>query len=418
MRRPHISIQHDLAVSNPSVLARLAPDADDDEFHDVVAWATDGPREPEEIAELASRLADSGARIRWDRGPIADVASTGGPGSLSTLATPLMLRALGCRVVKLAVPGRPAGAIDALGTLPGYRTRLAPAEVREVTNECGFSHFLADDTFAPLDARLFDYRRRTGAVNVPALAVASILSKKLAVGVQSVGLDVRVGAHGNLGTTHGEARANASLFCRTASALGIRAVAVVSGERAVAQPWIGRGEALVALGHVVGLRTLNWAEWLDAHVRQCAELVRETVPSTASPDFAEASLREQLGAHLAAQGSSWTAFERRVEAVTAQPRARLHARRSGVLGLDLAALRDVLVGLQAPRSAGVFDDPAGVQLLKPPGAEVREDEPIAVVRAADPAQLHEIRRLVEAAFSSQEAVAGFAGDDVREVVRG
>lgn len=382
----------------------------------MVAWATSGPREPEDIAELARRLANSGATMRWDDQTTSDVASTGGPGSLSTLATPLMLRAYGRRVVKLAVPGRPAGAIDALGTLPGYRTRLAPAEVREVTDKCGFSHFLADEAFAPLDARLFDYRRRAGAVNVPALAVASILSKKVAVGVESVGLDVRVGPHGNLGATQTEARANASLFCRTASALGIRAVAVLSAERGVAQPWIGRGEALVALAHVVGLRTLESAEWLDAHVRQCAELVRETVAATSSP-AADASLRDELGAHLDAQGSSWTTFERRVHAVLAEPRAHLQARRNGVVGIDLAALRDVLVGVQAPRSTGLFDDPAGVQLLRPPGAEVRKDEPIAVVRATDPARLEEICRLVEAAFSLQEAVAHLVADDVMEVVR-
>ncbi len=60
---------------------------------------------------------------------VADVASTGGPSSLSTLLSPLFLRAGGAVVPKLGVPGRPAGGIDCLAQIPGYRTELSAQEV-------------------------------------------------------------------------------------------------------------------------------------------------------------------------------------------------------------------------------------------------------------------------------------------------
>ena len=67
---------------------------------------------------------------------IADVASTGGPGSLSTLLPPFVLSTLGCNVVKLGVPGRSAGAIDSLATLPG-RKGIHPGAPRTPAETAG-----------------------------------------------------------------------------------------------------------------------------------------------------------------------------------------------------------------------------------------------------------------------------------------
>lgn len=89
------------------------------------------PIGPGEIAQLAAVLAASGTVREPDSG-CADVASTGGPGSLSTMLGPLVLRSIGLRVPKIAVPGRPAGGIDTLGTVPGYRTALPASDFQSV----------------------------------------------------------------------------------------------------------------------------------------------------------------------------------------------------------------------------------------------------------------------------------------------
>jgi thymidine phosphorylase len=389
---------------------------DDDEFRRLVEVARHGHWAAEEVARLAAHLAASGERAVWcDSWKTADVASTGGPGSLSTLLAPLWLRTNGCHVVKLAVPGRPAGAIDSLGTLPGYRVQLSTDEVRSVIALCGFAHFLADDRFAPLDAALFQYRRRNGAVAIPTLAAASLLAKKVAVGVRRVGLDVRVGPHGNFGVSRAEARENATVFCAAGRLLGIDAVAFIGGENAPAQPWIGRGESLVALAHALGIRRVDDPDsWLDSHSITCqrmaTEIARATdansqdLPSSKSLDV----VREAFEAHLEAQGATMGDFLERVEDVYSTPRITLHAEGTGALRLDLARLRDVLVAAQADADHCAFPDPAGLRLLIRPGNPVIVGEPIAAVRCSPSLDADDLIARVKSAFRMLHATQGDA----------
>lgn len=115
-----------------------------------------------EVARLAEILANSGAMLTRDF-EASDIASTGGPSSLSTLLCPLYLRSAGARVPKLGVPGRPAGGIDVLATVPGYCAQLPPDEARRALNDQGQFHLLAGDQWAPLDSRMFAQRQRTNA---------------------------------------------------------------------------------------------------------------------------------------------------------------------------------------------------------------------------------------------------------------
>jgi thymidine phosphorylase len=344
-----------------------------------------GPWDAEEVARLATHLANSGERLTWPVGLKAgDVASTGGPGSLSTLLAPLALRVGGCTVVKLAVSGRPAGAIDTLATLPDYRVRFSSSEVRDVVASCGFAHFIGGNSFAPLDAALFAYRRRVSAINVPTLAAASLLSKKLAVGVRSVGLDIRVGPQGNFGSTIRGARENALLFCKAAQLLGIDAVAFV-GDGILPQPWIGRGESIVALALCLGVVDVHQeCPWLTNHSARCWEMARAVLgAATASLDckdlFPREAIRDVLDAHLAAQGSSLAAFRQRAEAVMAAARISIVASEDGVLAADMGLVRDALVELQGDLPS-VFRDPCGVRMLVRPGARVVGGQEIALAR--------------------------------------
>lgn len=359
--------------------------ADDAEFHLLVDQARSRLYEPNEVAALARHLASSGEQLDWPGQVIGDVASTGGPGSLSTLVAPLALRAEGVSVVKLGVPGRPAGAIDSLATLPGYRARSSSAQVRECIARCGYAHFLADERFAPLDAALFDYRKRTKNVAIPSLAAASLLAKKVAVGVRYVGLDIRVGAHGNFGTSIDEARVNAKLFCDTARLLNIQATAFISVGAAPAQPWIGRGESLLALSLAVGLLEEGGPNsWLDSHIHECRRMAQCTLAAgdmDANKSDVRAVLRAELQAHLESQGSSIELLRDRAEQLLAASRTTIASETNGIVTFDLNAIRDALVDVQ---NSGVgFRDPAGIELLVQTGTFVSTGQALARVRCDD-----------------------------------
>jgi pyrimidine-nucleoside phosphorylase len=256
-----------------------------------------------------------------------------------------------------------------------------------VVNRCGFAHFLADARFAPLDAALFAYRRRVGAVALPLLAAASLLSKKLAAGIRTFGLDVRVGPHGNFGATRQTSRDNARVFCEAARILGMQAVAFLTPNAGPVQPFIGRGEALVALAAAVDIHPLAENAWLANHVRDCYEMARQVAmldnaKSRGVPpvDMQAALVRSALEQHLSAQGSSIDALLGRVAAVVDAPRFRLRASLAGVLELNLDVVRAALVDIQGEATTGIFRDPAGLELLVRPGQQVREGDDLALLR--------------------------------------
>jgi len=332
----------------------------------------------EDLAMLADCLGRSGATLAF--GNSVDVASTGGPTSLSTLLPPLAIAAMGCQVRALAVPGRPAGGIDVMGTIPGYRVHLDPSEVSAVIKRSCYVHFLADRHYAPLDIALFRYRQNHAAQAVAPLAIASLVAKKVAAGVGRACLDVRVAQHGNLGRTWPEARNNAERFVRVADLLGIRATCWLTDARFPYQPWIGRGETLVALDYVLSGQADGS---LQDHAQLCNRMAAATVGAIVSDIPSPSRLRETLERHLEAQGASWSAFQTRVEATRQAERHIIRVQREGTLRVDLALIRDLLVRVQADfhESGRDFCDPAGIVLLCETGRRVSEGQEVALVRA-------------------------------------
>jgi thymidine phosphorylase len=287
-------------------------------------------------------------------------------------------------VPKLGVPGRSAGGIDVLAQLEGYRINLALRDIEEVLARCGYAHFLADENFAPSDALLFKYRQASGSQDVPALAAASLLAKKIACGVRFAGLDVRVAPHGNFGKTFQEARQSAQLFCAAAAAAGIRAVAILTDARRPYQPYIGRGEALVALKAIFDGR----AECLLAEHGDRCRLMAEHVASLAGQRRSGRAI--DLGGifaqNLEAQGSSSAAFEQKVYAIGAEHRRGVLAEQSGFVCLDLAQLREIFVDFNAPPDSGqAFPDEFGIVLRADVGSYAEKGKVLATVRVPDSA---------------------------------
>jgi thymidine phosphorylase len=347
------------------------------DFQTIVRDATAEDVTDEWIASLAKRLAGSGDLIRGHAGSTADIPSTGGPSSLTTLLCPLFLSAAGWLVPKLGVPGRPAGGLDVMAQISGYRTELDPVEVRSVLDQCGYAHFDALGRIAPMDRSLFAYRQSVGAQAVAPLVIASLLSKKFAVGVERVGLDIRVADHGNFGGSLTQARENARCFIRVAALLEIQAHGFITDAAQPYQPYIGRGEALLAL-HSYFVDDMD--PWLSRHIDQCKFMAMQLIGTAI--DGEAATFRRKFESHLIAQGAAWSGFEDAIDRLRGQQTTEIRTGRSGYVSFDLGQIRDGLVVAQRKnQNLSRFPDPAGVVLLVEPDELVDGDQPVMRVRS-------------------------------------
>lgn len=334
-------------------------------------------------ADLADVLASSGNKFIRTTAQTADVASTGGPASLSTLLCPLFLRAAGLEVPKLGVPGRPAGGIDCLAQIAGYKTSLTNSELETVMDEAGYAHFLASGRYAPLDARVFKLRQQHGLQTVPTLVAASLLSKKLAVGVMTAGLDIRVAPHGNFGRTMMEASENAVLFVQAARLLGLDGRPMLTDGSVPYQPYIGRSEALAALADIF-TGTAN--SWLLEHVETCRRLSLAAVSDECAPLVISASIEDlyhSFKANVVAQGAGEGAFEQAVLKVRNATNLEILADKEGKASVSLEEVRRLLVSAQSvvvSKDISGFSDPVGITLQKRPGDTVDKGDVLATVR--------------------------------------
>jgi pyrimidine-nucleoside phosphorylase len=338
------------------------------------------PSVPDEcIAHLAMRLAQSGeVLIHPTTYRTADVPSTGGPSSLSTLLCPLELVAAGAKVPKLGVPGRPAGGIDVLACIPNFNSTLDSSQVRSCLQNCGYANFLAGSRFAPLDALLFAHRQKVGAQDVATLAIASLLSKKLAVGVTNVTLDIRVASFTNFGTWD-TARANGHRFISVAAQLGISATCLLTDCSVPNQGHLGRGESLNALKIIFdGDATGD----LLSHMRLCHRMAEGCLRQ--SIDTSVGRLYEIFCSHLEQQGATREGFEGKVHKIRSEPKVTIEATSEGFIEVDLDSIRRILTAYQVNHKTenDPFPDPCGIVVVVNSGSAVCRGDIVAEVRAS------------------------------------
>lgn len=344
------------------------------------------------VAQLALALAESGRR-RPLTASTADIASTGGPSSLSTLLCPLFLVDMGYTVPKIGVEGRPAGGIDVLGTIPGYVTSLGQDAFELALATAGYAHVVAGGTWAPADSALFRLRQQESTQAKPALVVASLLAKKLAAGVRIAGLEARVAKHGNFGSTMEQAHASAGLYCEVAALLGLKPIVAITNGEVPYQPYIGRGEALTALSMLLNNESSN--PWLAQHAQFCYELastLAKAAPLNGSGHHLSGlGLANAMTANLEAQGSSLSSMRSRVAEVGNQQVHLVRAESAGFAHYDLESIRNwvlnstarerdrTVLGRSVPPS---YPDVAGATLLVPPWERVTRGESLVSLRSS------------------------------------
>jgi pyrimidine-nucleoside phosphorylase len=188
-----------------------------------------GLTDPETLA-LTRAMTHSGHVLRWGEGPtLADKHSTGGVGDKVSLILAPLWAELGLRVPMLSGRGlgHTGGTLDKLESIPGYRTDLSDDELHSVLADVGC--FITGQTteIAPADRILYALRNEVCAVESNPLIVGSILSKKLAEGVQRLILDVKTG-EGAFMDTEDKAIALAEDLVRVAEGAGVHCDAYIT----------------------------------------------------------------------------------------------------------------------------------------------------------------------------------------------
>lgn len=179
---------------------------------------------------LTLAMRDSGDVLAWDLDrPVVDKHSTGGIGDCVSLLLAPMLAAVGVPVPMISGRGlgHTGGTLDKLEAIPGVSTEVGEALFREIVDEVGCAIVSASNRMAPADKRLYAVRDVTGTVPSVDLITASILSKKLAAGLDALILDVKCGS-GAFMETEEDARALAGALVSTANGAGCKTGALIT----------------------------------------------------------------------------------------------------------------------------------------------------------------------------------------------
>src|SRR5688500_2441511 len=153
---------------------------------------------PEELAALTDAMLDSGDRLRFDgfETPRVDKHSTGGIGDKVSLLLAPMVASCGVAIPMMSGRGlgHTGGTLDKLESIAGFRAALTLKETRAQIERIGCAMLGQTPEIAPADKRLYALRDVTGTVESIPLIAASIMSKKLAEGLNGLVLDVKTGS--------------------------------------------------------------------------------------------------------------------------------------------------------------------------------------------------------------------------------
>ena len=185
---------------------------------------------PEELRSLTLHMRDSGRVLNFALpGPRVDKHSTGGVGDKTSFLVAPIAAAAGLYVPMISgrALGHTGGTLDKLESIAGYRTGLNEDELLQVLEACGLSIVGQTAWLVPADRTLYSLRDRCGTVESPSLICASIMSKKLAEGLDGLVLDVKTGSGAFL-KQRAEAAHLAGLMVSTGNSAGVRTAALIT----------------------------------------------------------------------------------------------------------------------------------------------------------------------------------------------
>lgn len=366
---------------------------------------------PGGAARLTEAMRDSGHVHRWDLpGPVLDKHSTGGVGDPVSLVLAPALAVAGAYVPMISGRGlgHTGGTLDKLEAIPGFRSELDRAALADQVAALGCVIAGATAELAPADRRLYAIRDVTGTVDCITLITASILSKKLAAGLEGLVLDVKCGS-GAFMTTQEDALAlarsltdtanDAGCPCRTlitdmsaplASAAG-NALEVMAAMRCLTQP--EREPRLRDVTVALGGELLHLGGLAPSPVAG-ADRIRHHLDSGAAA--------ERFGQMVEAQGGPPDFLENWADRLPAAPVVmEVGPDQPGhVESVDMRELGEAVLDLGGGRRIETdrVHPAVGLSALAGPGDAVGTERPLALIHAQSQDAAHQVAARVRAAY--------------------
>ena len=308
----------------------------------------------DERVALTGAMTRSGEVLDWsDRlpGPALDKHSTGGVGDKVSLLLGPMIAACGGAVPMISGRGlgHTGGTLDKLESIPGYLTTPDPERLRAAVKNAGCAIVGQTGELAPADRRLYAIRDATGTVESLTLIVASILSKKLAAGLDALVMDVKTGS-GAFMADHDAARELAEAIVDVAVGNGLPCRALITDMDRVLGRTAGNAlEVRESIDHLTG--AASDPRLVEVTVALCRELL--ALGGLADADPAQAlsggAAAERFAAMVAELGGPADLLERPDDHLPTRPADRGRARPSARAWSTAVDVRAVGLAVVGPR---------------------------------------------------------------------
>jgi pyrimidine-nucleoside phosphorylase len=368
-----------------------------------------------ETAALTDAMLHSGEVLDLSSLPAkkVDKHSTGGVGDKTSLVLAPLVAAAGIAVPMISGRGlgHTGGTLDKLEAIPGFNVNLSVAEFRRVLEVCGCAMIGQTAEIAPADRKLYALRDVTGTVESPYLICASIMSKKLAEGIDALVLDVKTGS-GAFMKSEKDAVFLAELMVETGERMGKQMVALITD---MDQP----------LGNMIGnaLEVVEVVEVLrGAGPDDLRELCLETAAWMLYLGGASGSVAEgkQQSAKLIASGGALEKFRQMVELQGGDTRViddakrlpqashtmQVSSTRAGYISsmqCEHIGTACVILGGGRERKEDSVDPSVGIVLHKKVGDRVANGEPLATIYYNAETKAARARQLIEASYEIIDA---------------
>ena len=366
--------------------------------------------EPQEAVGLTLAMRDSGTVLNWDLpGPVVDKHSTGGIGDNVSIMLAPMLAACGCYVPMISGRGlgHTGGTLDKLDSIPGYVTQPDLARFRQTVKDAGAAIIGQTADLAPADKRLYGIRDVTATVESVPLITASILSKKLAAGLDTLVLDVKTGS-GAFMAKKRDAVILATSLVKVANGAGLKTSALITDmdeplasaagnaveirnavdyltgahrDPRLHEVTISLGAELLVLAKMATAKTARFQLEKTLSTGQAAERFQQMVSALGGPvDFVANCDR-----HL-----PMAPIIRAVQAVKAGRIESIDTRALGLAVIELGGGRRV--------ATDRIDHAVGLTQLSGKGGSVDKHQPLAVIHARTEDGFERAQKIIRAAY--------------------